>query len=148
MKSISDPPLSDNGFKNKVAWVWTTLKGKEIVIYDIKITVGFQLMKLRPEECLLDSILEFQCIVSRNFSSRCSWKSRIRNTLKVKKYIKSYIQILLKILRSVTFILSMSLIVTRTTNEIIKRKTNIPDKTKPIPSLSKNLISIFKKSQF
>ena len=42
----------------------------------------------------------------------------------------------------------MSLIVTRTTNEIIKRNTNIPDKTKPIPSLSKNLIFVFKKSEF
>ena len=42
----------------------------------------------------------------------------------------------------------MSLIVTKTTSEIIKRKTNIADTTKPIPSLSKNLISFFKKSEF
>ena len=47
--------------------------------------------------------------------------------------------ILLKLLQ-ITFKLSMSLIVTKTTSEIIKRKTNIADKTKPIPSLSKNLI--------
>ena len=34
----------------------------------------FKLMELRPEECLRDSILEFQCIVSLYLSSRCSWK--------------------------------------------------------------------------
>ena len=25
-RSMSDPPLSDIDFKNKMAWVWTTLK--------------------------------------------------------------------------------------------------------------------------
>ena len=25
---MSDPPLSDIDFKNKIAWVWTTLKGR------------------------------------------------------------------------------------------------------------------------
>jgi len=25
-RSVSDPALSDIGFKNKMAWVWTTLK--------------------------------------------------------------------------------------------------------------------------
>ena len=34
----------------------------------------YELMELRPDECLRDSILEFQCIVSLYLSSRCSWK--------------------------------------------------------------------------
>ena len=40
----------------------------------------FELMELRPDECLRDSILEFQCIVSLYLSSRCSWKSKCQNS--------------------------------------------------------------------
>ena len=44
---MSDPPLSDNDFKNKMAWVWTTLKQSishifQIkILYEIEIEIGF-----------------------------------------------------------------------------------------------------------
>ena len=115
-------------------------------------SLWFEMMELRPDECLRDSILEFQCIVSLYLSSRCSWKiirTQIHSDISYQNSYKFQSQhfILLKLIH-ITFKLSMSLIVTKTTSEIIKRKTNIADKTKPIPSLSKNLISFFKKSEF
>ena len=44
-RSMSDPPLSDIDFKNKMAWVWTTLKTDFKKIWSLNQTYGDKILK-------------------------------------------------------------------------------------------------------
>ena len=77
-RCMSDPPLSDNDLKKKMAWVWTTLNSEYLLWFGIKFS---RMFVASHGHVMLDSnlIILFQCLEAKWFLS--NWDNDMRDAL-------------------------------------------------------------------